>query len=286
MSENESFNNLSEDENQEQAQLGHERRGSEAALPPAADRKMPRAMISPRETLDFQIRCKGTNRLLELAMPTLGLAVRIRNMGEFENVDALHSRLANEISSFQHEATMLEYDDATILAARYCLCSMVDESILSQMWGAESLWPERPMLSIFHNETWGGEKFFSILDRVLDESHRFVDLLEFLYFCLALGFEGKYHVMHNGKAKLESLMETIYKVLEKHCGEAPDTLLSSDANIYNQRQKMRMQLPVWGVLTAGLVCLVAIHLYFDITLNHEITEISNTIQNALVLGDE
>ena len=259
--------------------------GTDLSLPKAAGLASPHSLISPRETLDFQIRGSGKNKLLELAMPLLGLSVRIRNMGAFENIDELHSRLTNEIANFQAEATALGYDDATTLAARYCLCSMVDESVLSQPWGADSIWPERPMLSIFHNETWGGEKVFAILDRVLDEAHRFMDLLEFLYFCLALGFEGKYHVMHNGNVRLEALLDQVYKVLEKHSGEAPDKLLNPDANIYDQTQRMSWRVPIWSVLVAAGCVLVGVHLYFDSSLTQAIDDIGTEIEATLGIAE-
>lgn len=257
-------------------------------LPVQASELRPASLISPRETLDFQLRAPdgGSNALLELAMPVLGLAVRIRDMPNFTDIEALHSRLSSEIQNFQKEAETKGYDDATTLAARYALCAMVDESVLSQTWGAESLWPERPMLSVFHNETWGGEKVFGILDRVMEESHRFTDLLEFLYFSIALGFEGKYHVMHNGQAKLDHLLDAVYKVLEKHQGEAPTQLVDPTPNIYGQKQRMGWRVPVWTVLVAGLIGVVGIHLWFDYTLTERINEIAGDIGASLGVEEE
>ncbi|WP_052245109.1 type IVB secretion system protein IcmH/DotU [Halocynthiibacter namhaensis] len=257
-------------------------------LPVSAQELRPASLISPRETLDFQLRAPdgGSNALLELAMPILGLAVRIRDMPNFSDIESLHSRLTSEIQNFQKEAEAIGYDDATTVAARYCLCAMVDESVLSQTWGAESLWPERPMLSVFHNETWGGEKVFGILDRVIEESHRFTDLLEFQYFCIALGFEGKYHVMHNGQARLDHLLGAVYKALEKHQGEAPTQLVDPTPNIYGQKQRMGWRVPVWTVFAAGLVSIVAIHLWYDFTLTERINEIAAEIGTSLGVQEE
>lgn len=265
------------------------------SLPPPADRSVPPretgltsaatvpppSRISPRETLDFQMRTNSGNKLLEAAMPLLGLSVRLREMTAFDGVEALHARLINEVQAFQREIEALDYDNATVLAARYALCAMIDESVLSQVWGAESLWPERPLLSIYHNETWGGEKFFSILDRVMNESHRFIDLLEFLYFCMVLGFEGKYHVMHNGQAKLDHLIEAVYRLLEKHRGEPPAQLLSPDPNIYDKGQSMARQFPLWGIALGGLALLVLIHIALDVSLTQRITAIATELGGSL-----
>ncbi len=238
-------------------------------------------LMSSRETMDFQLSAKGKNRLLEAAVPLLGLSVRIRNLHDFNDIEALHSRLVNEIPIFQQELEKMEYDEATVLAARYILCATLDEAVLSQVWGAESVWPERPMLSIFHNETWGGEKVFAILDRVMDEAHRFLDLLELLYYCIALGFEGKYHVMHNGQAKLEQLLLNVHGILEKHRGEAPDKLVNPEPNIYDSKERMGWRFPVWGVVLVCLVLLAGINIAFNENLSNQIDGIEAKIEASL-----
>ncbi len=74
-----------------------------ANLPVTAQELRPTSLVSSRETLDFQLRAPddSLNALLELAMPILGLAVRIRDMPNFDDIEALHSRLSNEIQNFQ-----------------------------------------------------------------------------------------------------------------------------------------------------------------------------------------
>ncbi len=247
--------------------------GTDEPLPTTPIASVPRT----REKLDFQIRVDGQNRLLEAAMPILGLATRMRKVSNYQDIAGLHGRLRNEISSFQQELESLDYDPATVLAARYVICACVDEAVLSQVWGAESMWSERPMLAVFHNETWGGEKVFAIIDRVMDEAHRFVDLLEFLYYCIALGFEGKYHVMHNGQAKLDALLKSIHTILVKHQGEAPERVLKPDPNIFDTTEKMRLRFPIWAAILTVLVLLFVIHTVFDQSLTARVNDIGTQI---------
>jgi type VI secretion system protein ImpK len=251
-----------------------------------ANPSRPYVRTAPRSTLDFQLQPSGSNKLLDLTMPLLGLAARIRDMPAFGSVEMLHARVTNEIENFQQEATALGYDDATILAARYCLCAMIDESVLSQSWGAESFWPERPMLSVFHNETWGGEKVFGVLDRVMDEAYRFPDLLEFIYFCLTLGFEGRYHVMHNGRAKLDHLIEAVWRQIEKHQGPAPARLVDPEPNILSQTQPMTWRVPVGVIALASLALLAVLHTVYDANLVSRIESIAAEIDTSLNLGEK
>ena len=52
---------------------------------------------------------------------------------------------------------------------------------------------------MFHNETWGGEKVFQLLSKLAESRDANRDLLELMYVVLALGFEGRYRVIDNGR---------------------------------------------------------------------------------------
>lgn len=260
---------------------------AEAGLPaePRAPQDTPAlrgAGVLPRHgARDFQLVATGANRLLEAAMPLLGAAVRLRGLHHHDAIEALHARLSNEVQSFERAIEAEGYDAATVVAARYCICAMVDEAVLSQHWGADSLWPERPLLSVFHNETWGGEKVFAILDRVMAEGHRFFDLMELIYYCMALGFEGKFHVMHNGQAKLDHLMDMLHRQIERHRGEPPARLTEPEAQIAPATQHMNRRLPLWAIPVIGLGLLVVLHLGFDIPLDRQIDSLRDRINATL-----
>ena len=53
-----------------------------------------------------------------------------------------------------------------ITAARYVVCTMLDEAASRDTpWGA-GVWARQSLLVMFHNETWGGEKVFQLLARL------------------------------------------------------------------------------------------------------------------------
>ena len=55
-----------------------------------------------------------------------------------------------------------------IVAARYALCTLIDETATSTPWGASGAWAQRGLLALFHGETGGGEKFFQLLARLAE----------------------------------------------------------------------------------------------------------------------
>ena len=76
------------------------------------------------------------------------------------------------------------------------------------------------MLSTFHQETSGGEKFFLILDRIRQEPARNIDLLELYALCLAMGFEGKYRIQDNGRVRLDALREEVFHAIRGQRGDS------------------------------------------------------------------
>ena len=49
-----------------------------------------------------------------------------------------------------------------------------------------------PLLVALHREAWGGEKVFQLLAKLAENPGANRDILELMYVCLALGFEGRY----------------------------------------------------------------------------------------------
>ena len=170
----------------------------------------------------FRLRGHSINPLADAAMPLFGLVIQARKITYHELIPQLYVRVRDEIAALLEEIKQQGYDGPAQLAYCYCLCSFVDEAVMSTSWGAHSIWAERSMLSIYHDETWGGEKFFSILSRMMLEPKKYQHILEFVYYCLSLGFRGKYGVQFDGVAELHAILRRLQQVLRELRGEAPE----------------------------------------------------------------
>lgn len=132
------------------------------------------------------------NELMRVATPLITLITQIRHTISHPNVPALRAQIIEEIKIFERKLVDAQYPIRTIVASRYCLCTAIDEAVLSQDWGAQSVWVEGSLLSIFQKETWGGERFYIILEDALRDTRSNIDFIEFIYFLISLGFEGKF----------------------------------------------------------------------------------------------
>lgn len=207
------------------------------------------------------------NPLVACASGLLAAAAQLRGTPAHPNPTALLEGLVAGVRKFETCARARGLVDAVVLPARYVLCALLDESVLDTPWGSESLWGERGLLITFHNETWGGEKFFEALDRLLAYPSGNLELLELMSLCLALGFEGRYRVREGGRTELEQVRERLYLAIRNQRGEPEHELSPHWQGVRERRDPLLHHLPLW-VMTAILgVALLGLFSAFTFALH-------------------
>lgn len=223
----------------------------------------------------------GLNPLIAAANPLLNIVPQLRTTPHHPDPSGLRDFIAQNIKVFEARAKAAGVASEKVIAARYALCTLLDEAAASTPWGS-GIWAKHSLLIMFHNEAWGGEKFFQLLAKLAENPKANLDLLEFMYICLALGFEGRYRVVENGKAHLDALRERLARLLEKERGEYERDLSGRWQAAPIKRAKILALLPVW-VLAAlcGLIMLTA-YLSFSFMLNKSSDPVFAKIQSIRV----
>lgn len=232
--------------------------------------------------LSFEVTGWGINPILDAATPHVNLAVRLRTLSAHPDVEGLRLLVANEVKAFEQKLDGLDYDRATILAARYALCSMIDEAALASPWG--SVWSAKSLLSQFYNETWGGEKFYLILARLLQEPAKNIEMIEFLYVCLRLGFKGKYAVIENGAAKLDILSENVRDVLRRLRKEEADDLADHWRVGLHRQPRLTHWLSLRIAIGLTVALLVTGYFWLNAGVETEVEPIKYKFENIIVGG--
>jgi len=211
----------------------------------------------------------GLNPLERAATLLLNLLGQIRNTPSHPDPNGLHQQLADEIRQFEARAQRSGAAPETVFTARYVLCTTVDEFVLSTPWGANSIWRNQSLLRLFHQETGGGEKFFLLLDKLVLDPARNIDLLELMYVCLSLGFQGRFRVEQDGSSRLEVTRESLYRTIRNQRGE-PETSLSPHWEGVSKALDHKMsRLPLWAIAAIVLAVLGFVFVAFSYNLSRE-----------------
>ncbi|MCP3689459.1 MAG: DotU family type IV/VI secretion system protein [Gammaproteobacteria bacterium] len=182
------------------------------------------------------------------------------------NIGSLHQSLVSEIQLFESKMKELGTQPEVILSARYCVCAALDEAVLNTPWGSESAWSQRTLLSVFHNESAGGEKFFLILQRMMEYQAENIQILELIYIFLSLGYEGKYRVVNRGRDAIEQLRDELSTSIRRQRGEYERNLSPSWQGLGNVRKSLTSYIPFWVVTSILGVVLVLSYSGFRVWL--------------------
>src|SRR5262245_2996897 len=146
------------------------------------------ALERPAAAADLA-RLGGLNPLVASANALLAAIPQIRHALRHPDPVGLRARVREKLDAFERSARDAEIPQDQVRLARYALCALLDDSAAATPWGGE--WAPNGFVSELHREESGAEKFFALLEEMSAEPERHLDLVEFFYVCLALGFEGK-----------------------------------------------------------------------------------------------
>jgi type VI secretion system protein ImpK len=236
--------------------------GPAAGAPPPAVPPQPVASPEPLPAGRLEYSATGLDPLVAAAGPLLLLAGRLRHSTEIADTAGLRRQLVAEVRQFEERARSSGVATEQIAAARYALCATLDEAVLSTPWGARGEWGTQPLLSIFHRETWGGEKFFQLVERTKTDPRQYAGLLELLYACLSLGFAGKYALDPKGAMQRDALQHEVYERLRTLRGGVHGPLSAHWQGEHDRRNPLLRYVPLWVVAVVGLTILAATYLYF------------------------
>ncbi|GJD50507.1 Peptidoglycan-associated lipoprotein [Methylobacterium crusticola] len=190
---------------------------------------------------------------LALAAPIFDWLFRIQYEPQMD-VEALHQDLVSQLKSYEVQAAHRGLTPVNIRVLLYGLAATVDDIVLKTAWGADSPWAHKSMISMFFRETWGGERFYVLLSRMMSTPRSFAQEIELYYHCLQFGFEGRYRLEPQGTAELSRIREELYLFLRELRGDPPSELSPSWRGLVVQSSRIRDLMPYW---LAGLGIVLA-----------------------------
>lgn len=222
----------------------------------------------------------GSNPFLSLAAPLfkhINVLLHSYDVGEMGMV---HSMLSEELNRFSNEAALLNIDNSQILVARYLLCTFLDEMISSTYWGKENNWASDSLLTYFYHETYGGEKFFQLQEKLIASPANHLHLLELMYICISLGFEGKYRLRSSGKIELENIRENLYRQIKIVKGHQTKNFYSKQ-HTSSQRNRFFYKASYPLIISSSLLMLLVIYGILSISLSSSEEDLQEAISSEI-----
>jgi type VI secretion system protein ImpK len=247
--------------------------GWPGALPGPAEPSAQADAAEPSTVTDH-----GLTPLLAAANRLLLLVPPLRQTRQVSNAATLRAALAQGIRDFEAAAQALGIAPERVMAARYVLCTMLDEAAADTPWGGGGVWGRHSLLAEFHNEAFGGEKVFQLMARLAEKPDANRDLLELVYTAVSLGFEGRYRVIPNGRAQLEAVRGKLAQLIRQQRGPYPAELAEHWAAEPVAQRRALSWLPLALSAALGVLLLGAVYAGFALSLGDRADPVYARIQ--------
>lgn len=205
----------------------------------------------------------GLNPLVEAANPILAAVPQIRQALRHPDPAGLRERLREQIDGFERSALAAQIPEPRMTTARYALCALLDDSAGATPWGRD--WAASGLLAEMHPGE-SAERFFQLIDELSATPEANKELLEFLYVCLALGYEGKYRNAEGGRQALAQIRTRLFEVLSGREGIPAPELSARWRGAEVRPRRVPGALAVWGAASASALVLAALYFGYAVLL--------------------
>jgi type IV/VI secretion system ImpK/VasF family protein len=218
----------------------------------------------------------GINPLVTAAHPLLSIVDRLQLSRSIDTNSEFYSNLQYELKVFEGRCLAANYEEETVFIAHFLLSACINEIL-----------HDRETFSTFKKlmpptetqEHTPDVQFFEILDKIIDKPDHYLDLLELIYLCLSLGFEGKYR--QNEHEKLKGLMETLYHTISSRRQQSQQSLFetSTQKSSAPAVQPKTVHWSIWGL--GSLLMMSLLFLGSNWYLDHKAQSFTNSAPSII-----
>lgn len=203
------------------------------------------------------------NPLLAAAAPLLRALAEMPDRLAEGGLAQLRQLLEIEIRTFSRLCEQANLRRDHMLAARYALCTALDEAANLQQWGggtdtSTGPWSRQALLQTFHQEGQGGQKVFLLIGRLAANPHEHLRVLEVMLHVLGLGFEGHYRTQSDGHRMVETIRNRLHALIAEARETLPRPLSPRGQASDGQTLRPLRGVPIWMTASALLLMLAGL----------------------------
>ena len=188
------------------------------------------------------------NDLVAFAGPVFDLILRLKS-GIVAPSNDLRPKIAAMLMDFEKRAERYRFNHKIIQVSKFALASFVDETVLTNNFHLKEEWEKNPLQLEYFGEQLAGNKFFDKLLSMVKQVEQTADAVEIYYYCMLLGFKGRYGVYE--QEKLLAIMQQTANALVK-AGKIKPTELSPHWLANDQpKPPEKRGMPVWAKIGAA-----------------------------------
>jgi type VI secretion system protein ImpK len=181
------------------------------------EQQCPDLPVATKAAAQRALSAAATTPLLATVSSLLWIAGRFPDLTTMGEPEHLRGRVLAELRAIGTDPGIERQIRASVC---YVLAATFDDLALNAAWDGADAWARNTLVSLLFSEAWGGERFFDLLEQLMRDPARHIDILELMAVCLAIGFQGKFRVLADGQAQLEAVRTELHRAIA-HVRGAP-----------------------------------------------------------------
>lgn len=175
----------------------------------------------------------------------------------------LRPKIAGLLDEFEKRAERYKFNHKIVQVSKFALAAFADETVLTADFPLKMEWEKNPLQLEHFGEQLAGNKFFEKLESMLKQIEVTQDAVEVYYYCMLLGFKGRYAIYEKEKllATMQETANALVKVGKIKPVELSPHWLANDQPKPPEKRGM----PIWAKLGAlggvGLAVIVYLILF-------------------------
>jgi len=163
----------------------------------------------------------------------------------------------------RHTRTLAEqgYENTHIMIVRYILSTFIDELLGTMNWENGDEWANQSLLSHYYKETYGGKKFFQLLEQFVQEPTKYMQHMKLIYACLSLGYKGKYSLSDNAEMQVEGIRQELYTRIKNF--DTQEEKFYTDHPVSSKKHKLTLHIPYKLFIAGGLLIMAIVYGIFS-----------------------
>ena len=199
------------------------------------------------------------NDLITFAGPIFDLILRVK-AGIVKPNPELRGKAEAMFDDFERRAERYRFNHKIVNVSKFGLAAFVDEAVLTADFPLRHEWEKNPLQLKYFGEQLAGNKFFDKLESMLPQIEVTQDAVEIYYYCMLLGFKGRYAVYEQEKllATMQNTANQLVKVGKIKPVELSPNWVANDQPKPPEKKGM----PIWAKVGAFAFVGFAVIVYF------------------------
>jgi type VI secretion system protein ImpK len=185
--------------------------------------------------------------LITFAGPIFDLILRLKS-GIVAPSNELRPKISGLLDEFEKRAERYKFNHKIVQVSKFALASFADETVLTADFPLKIEWEKNPLQLELFGEQLAGNKFFDKLESMIKQIEVTQDAVEVYYYCMLLGFKGRYAIYEHDKllATMQETANALVKVGRIKPVELSPHWLANDQPVPPEKRGM----PIWAKLGA------------------------------------